>query len=86
MNGPSQPLTLRNSKVRKAAKVLRELKSASLRPLYIEIALHKQRSRHSGVTRDGSSGSNEIDITTTTNDSTSISPIADRSWVEVMFS
>jgi hypothetical protein len=85
MNAPAHPVTPCNdSKVKKVATLLQELKRASLRPLYIEITIHKRRIEQQHVVIAPASDNYESNRFTS-NESVPIIPDANRSWVEVNY-
>jgi hypothetical protein len=85
MNAPAHPVTPCNdSKVKKVATLLQELKRASLRPLYIEITIHKRRIEQQHVVIAPASDNYESNRFTS-NESVPIIPDANRSWVEVKY-
>lgn len=81
MKGPSHRQTSCVTIVKKVAQLIHDLQRASLRPLYIEIALHKQRTaRNRDGTPDDGSHIKFDAFTGTSNE-----PVLriERSWVEV---
>ena len=79
--------SITSNKVTRVTQVLQELSRASLRPLYIEVSLHKQRiSLCHDELRDAQNddSKNKIDITALNASATSSSEV-ERSWVEVNF-